>query len=368
LCLFVRRFALEKKETPGEDPKLNADYAADFVSAFQYDPQHPSQLKASACCKHFAAYSLEFWKTYIRYGFDARVTERDMKETYLPAFESCVRRGNVTSLMCSYNAINGVPSCVNQALLEETARKEWGFQGYITGDCDAVKNSYIWYHYKQHTPNEIVADTLNATVDIACDQFLQNHAVDAVKSGAVKEGLVDRALGNLFKIQMRLGMFDAQSPFRNLGSDDVNSPEHQQLALEAARQGIVLLKNKGNTLPLSPATIGSLALIGPYANSKTVFLGNYFGLPPFIVSIAQGLGLYLSTVKTFHGCSLWNSLQQEPWLAQAERAAAKAEQTVLVVGSAQMFEAESKDRYSLLLPGRQAELVRRCARAAQQAG
>lgn len=123
------------QETPGEDPYLNSEYAAHYVASLQGEKDEGEFLKVSACCKHYAAYSLEKYSGTDRHHFDSQVTKQDLGDTFLPAFQSCVQRGKASSIMCSYNAINGVPACASNEFLTDIARKEWGFDGYITSDC-----------------------------------------------------------------------------------------------------------------------------------------------------------------------------------------------------------------------------------------
>ncbi|GBG33126.1 Beta-D-xylosidase 1 [Hondaea fermentalgiana] len=365
------------QETPGEDPYVNGQYAADFVRAFQEDEADPSRLKNSACCKHFAAYSIENWHGHDRFSFNGVVSPRDLHETYLPAFERCVKDGRVSALMCSYNAMNGVPSCVNGDLMDELARRKWGFQGYITGDCGAVDNLFYKFHFQNHTEEEIVRDTLRAQVDIDCGGFLPQHLVAAVQEGVVPEDLVDRALLNLFQVQIRLGIFDADElqPFRRIGPEAIDTPAHRTLALEAARQGMILLKNAQNALPLDSRALAKadvVALIGPHATSTKALQGNYFGVAPFFVSIEDGLCAYAKSLQVFQGCALDSSVAKEHQddhdFDIAVEAAGQAAQTILAIGIGQDQEAEGLDRTSLRLPGRQEELVKRVARAARVAG
>mmetsp|Transcript_9795 Transcript_9795/g.17257 ORF Transcript_9795/g.17257 Transcript_9795/m.17257 type:complete len:772 (+) Transcript_9795:81-2396(+) len=356
------------QETPGEDPKLNGDYAEAFVQGFQFSKEEPHRLKASACCKHFAAYSIEDWHGMDRMTFNAQVSKRDLKETYMPAFESCVVKGKVSSLMCSYNAINGVPACVDQSLLTATAREEWGFDGYITGDCGAVENVFTKYHFNKD-PSEVVRQVLEAGVDIACDNWLEQNSPKAIKKGAVPEELVDGALVNLIKVQMRLGMFDpdASQSFSSIGSESVSSSEHLQLALEAAHQGIVLLKNANDLLPFpKPAPNDAIALVGPHGESTKALLGNYFGVPSKIVTLLDAIAMVHDTGSR-HGCHLSDMNSPEAWITEAEEAAGANGITILAVGIDQSIEREGHDRESVLLPGRQHELIRRVAAAAVKA-
>jgi len=359
------------QETPGEDPLLNGQYAEDFVRSFQEDERDPARLKNSACCKHFAAYNLENWQGQSRMNFNAIVSERDLRETYLPAFEQCVKMGKVSSLMCSYNAINGIPSCANEYLMNDLARESWGFDGYITGDCGAVSNVFSKYHFKHHDRGQVIQDVFNAQVDIACDNLIQNNLVPAVEKGEVQVKQVNRALVNLFKIQIRLGVFDPRSkqPLQKIGAESVDTPEHRRLALEASRQSMILLKNEGKTLPLEANSSTSIALIGPHAEAKAVLQGNYFGVAPFLVSVKDGirtiLGCFKETIKVARGCSIDNKLDADSMLDEAVALAVNSTHTVLVVGISQKQEAEGHDRDHIDLPGRQQELVERVAKASK---
>lgn len=368
------------QETPGEDPLVNGQYAVDFVQSFQRDEADPHHLKNSACCKHFAAYSIENWKGHDRMEFNAVISQRDLQETYLPAFKSCVTEGGVSSLMCSYNAVNGMPSCVNDELMHDLARTEWGFEGYITGDCAAVGNVFERFHFQNHSEAEVVLDVLSANVDIDCGGFLPKHIIEAVQSGVVPEVLVDRALVNLFKVQIRLGMFDSEEtqPYRKIGIEAIDTPEHRELALEAARQGMVLLKNADNILPFSkPLGDKNVALIGPHATSEKVMQGNYFGHAPFVISIEKGLRVYASKLLVEQGCPLHNASSHSSFLGSpdgeaglkaAVKAAKVADQTILALGLDQSQETETHDRESIALPGLQQELLNRVAQAAVDAG
>uniref|UniRef100_A0A7C8YWB7 Glycoside hydrolase family 3 N-terminal domain-containing protein n=1 Tax=Opuntia streptacantha TaxID=393608 RepID=A0A7C8YWB7_OPUST len=288
------------QETPGEDPLVASAYAVEYVKGFQGQDERDSvvigyadrerrvleedggtRLMLSACCKHFTAYDLDNWGNYSRYSFNAVVTEQDMADTYQPPFRSCIQHGKASCLMCSYNSINGIPACARADFLQQ-ARKNWGFSGYITSDCDAVATIYEYQFYAK-TAYDAVADALTAGVDINCGTYMLYNTAFAIEKGKLREEDVDRALQNLITVLLRLGLFDGdplKGIFGRLGSQDVCTKEHQGLALEAARQGIVLLKNEKKFLPLNKNDVSSLAIIGPGASTSSQLLGGYSGLTP----------------------------------------------------------------------------------------
>ncbi|RVW41666.1 putative beta-D-xylosidase 2 [Vitis vinifera] len=348
------------QETPGEDPVLAGKYAARYVRGLQGNAG--DRLKVAACCKHFTAYDLDNWNGVDRFHFDARVmmtlnlnknlfpcelvlmsvSKQEMEDTFDVPFRSCVVEGKVASVMCSYNQVNGVPTCADPNLLRNTVRKQWHLNGYVVSDCDSVGVFYDNQHYT-NTPEEAAADAIKAGLDLDCGPFLAVHTQDAIKKGLVSEADVDSALVNTVTVQMRLGMFDGEpsaQPFGDLGPKDVCSPAHQELALEAARQGIVLLKNHGHSLPLSTRRI-----------------------PCEYTTPLQGIGRYSRTIHQ-KGCADV-ACSEDQLFAGAIDAASQADATVLVMGLDQSIEAEAKDRADLLLPGRQQELVSKVAMASR---
>ncbi|KAL0324997.1 UNVERIFIED_CONTAM: putative beta-D-xylosidase 7 [Sesamum radiatum] len=359
------------QETPGEDPLLTGKYAVSFVRGIQGDSFEGGSLKdgrlqVSACCKHFTAYDLDNWKGIDRFTFDAHVTKQDMADTYQPPFKSCVEEGRASGIMCAYNLVNGVPNCADYDLLTKTAREEWGFQGYITSDCDAVSLIYEKQKYaKSH--GDAVADVLKAGMDVNCGLYLANHTKSAVEQGKVSESDIDRALHNLFSVRMRLGLFNgnpSQLPYGNLGRNDICTPEHQDLALEAARDGIVLLKNSAKLLPLSKSKTKSLAVIGPNANVAKMLLGNYAGPPCKTITPLEGLMSYVKKTKFHPGCEDVNCTSAAT--SQAVKLAKSADYVVLVMGLNQERESEELDREDLVLPGQQQSLITSVAKAARK--
>ncbi|KAJ7296233.1 hypothetical protein O6H91_13G069600 [Diphasiastrum complanatum] len=362
------------QETPGEDPVLSSQYGTYFVRGLQdVNEGEPysdasaglSRLKVSACCKHFTAYDLESWNGVERYNFNALVTQQDLTDTYNPPFQSCVQEGHVSGIMCSYNRVNGVPTCADRNLLTNTLRNNWGFIGYIVSDCDAVSLIYDATKYAS-SPEDAVADVLKAGLDLNCGSYMTQHAQTAYQAGKINDFDLDRALTNLFIVRMRLGLFDGDpktQPYGTLGKSDICSDEHQQLALEAACQGIVLLKNEGRSLPLSQGSVKTLAVIGPNANAANIMLGNYHGNPCKYVTPLQGLQSYVSTVSA-PGCASV-ACTGDDLISAAVDTATKADAVVLVVGLDITQETETHDRTSLLLPGQQQQLITQVASAAK---
>jgi hypothetical protein len=325
-----------------------------YVPALERSDDAPGFLKISACCKHYAAYSLEDYGDVDRHDYDATVSDLDFADTYLPAFEACASKDKAaaSSMMCSYNSINGVPSCANNYILKDLARDTWGFEGYITSDCGAVDDVYSPHNYSP-TPSDTVKDVLTATMDTDCGGFIQDHMEDAVNDGTVSMELVDGALTNLLKVQFRLGMFEPNgTPFDEISEKDVDTYYHRQLALDAARQGMVLLKNDGKALPLQRQS--TVALIGPHAQSTEDLQGNYFGTAPYIISPEAGLS-ESAKVAVEAGCDIQSDDVSR--FDAAVKLVAGADTVVLAVGINQDIEAEGRDRYSIALPGVQMQLI-----------
>ncbi|KAG9451582.1 hypothetical protein H6P81_011547 [Aristolochia fimbriata] len=359
------------QETPGEDPTMVGQYAVNFVRGFQGDPIEGAKwdsqpLKASACCKHFTAYDLENWKGTTRYVFDAKVTQQDLADTYQPPFRSCVQQGRASGIMCSYNRVNGVPPCGDYDLLSKTARQDWGFNGYVVSDCDAVAIIYEAYRYAK-SPEDAAAYALKAGgLDVNCGTYLQRYTGSALRQQKLSTNDIDRALYNLFTVRMRLGLFNGNPKnqrFGDIGPNQVCSQEHQNLALEAARDGIVLLKNSAGLLPLSKYSPGSVAVIGPNADNITTMLGNYAGIPCKWISPLQALRNYVKNIRYVPGCQ---QVSCSPVGISAPVEAAKsADHVILIMGLDQTQEREELDRVDLTLPGYQNTLITSVAKAAK---
>ena len=322
-----------------------------------------NKLKVSGCCKHYTAYDLDNWKGVDRYHFDAKVTLQDMEDTYQPPFKSCVLEGHVSSVICSYNRVNGVPACADANLLKGVLRGQWGFDGYVVSDCAAVRVFHQAINYTD-TAEDAVAVALKAGLDMNCGTYLGDYTENAVKLGKVEESVVDQALTNNYIVLMRLGLFDGdqtQLPFAKLGPSDVCSKENKRLALEAAKQGIVMLNNNG-ALPFSPNTTKSLAVIGPNANATQAMLSSYAGVPCGYITPLQGLKKYTS-VTYQPGCANV-ACSDGSLINSAAKAASSADATIVVLGLDQSIEAEELDRLNLTLPGLQEKLVFEVAKTA----
>jgi pre-mRNA-splicing factor SYF2/beta-D-xylosidase 4 len=211
-------------------------------------------------------HTTEGGETHTRHDFSATITQQDLVDSYLFPFQSCVEKGKVSGLMCSYNSINGVPSCANSWLLDEVARGDWGFDGYITSDCDADADVFNKHHYYA-TAEETVAGVLKAGTDVDCTSFVGQHGQSAFDKGLIDEALIDKRLANLFKVRVRLGHFDPPSPLASFPMADVCSDYATDLANNGAVQSSTLLKNLNNALPFAGPMAGkTIAVIGPNAN------------------------------------------------------------------------------------------------------
>ncbi|KAJ9175155.1 hypothetical protein P3X46_013734 [Hevea brasiliensis] len=349
------------QETPGEDPLVVSRYAVNYVRGLQEVGEEGNfttddKLKVSSCCKHYTAYDLDKWKGVDRFHFDAKVTKQDLEDTYQPPFRSCVEEAHVSSVMCSYNRINGVPTCADPDLLKGIIRDQWNLDGYIVSDCDSIEVYYDRINYTA-TPEDAVALALKAGLNMNCGDFLGKYTENAVKLNKVEESVVDTALIYNLIVLMRLGFFDGDPKsilFGNLGPFDVCSNEHQMLALDAARQGIVLLDNKG-ALPLSKNVTKSIAVIGPNGNVTDTMISNYAGIPCQYTTPLQGLQKYVPTAAYEAGCSV--SCTNETGFEAAIKVSSTADAVVVIVGLDQSIEREELDRENLTLPGYQEKLV-----------
>ncbi|EPS60429.1 hypothetical protein M569_14372, partial [Genlisea aurea] len=357
------------QETPGEDPHVAAVYAARYVAGLQgrttAAADDDDRLKVAACCKHYTAYDLDNWAGVDRFHFNAVVSKQDIEDTFDVPFRSCVTEGRVASVMCSYNQVNGIPTCADPNLLRRTVRNSWHLDGYIVSDCDSVGVFYKDQHYSS-TPEQAAAAAIRAGLDLDCGSFLSAHAEEAIRKELIKEAEIDVAVGNTVRVQMRLGMFDGDplgQTYGNLGPKDVCSPAHQDLALDAAHQGIVLLKNEGNSLPLSAHNHRPISVIGPNSQATVTMIGNYAGVACGFTSPLQGVRRYGRAVHQ-PGCADV-ACADDGLFGGAVEVTRRADAVVLVMGLDQSIEAEFRDRAGLLLPGRQQELVSRVAAAAK---
>jgi beta-glucosidase len=271
------------QETYGEDPFLTGTLAVQFIRGLQGDD--PKYFKTISTVKHYAVHS---GPEPDRHTFDAVVSERDLRESYLPHFQMGIRTGGAYSLMCAYNSIDGKPACANDMLLKDILRGEWKFPGYVVSDCGAIDDIYLRHKYVATAP-EAAAAAVRTGTDLDCGRVYPNLAA-AVKQGLVSEAQIDTSLTRLFLARFRLGMFDDPSHVRwaSIPFSDLDSPEHRALARTVARESMVLLKNENNTLPLKK-DLGTIAVIGPNADQWRMLLGNYNGIPADPVTPLRGI-------------------------------------------------------------------------------
>jgi beta-glucosidase len=270
-------------ETFGEDPFLTASMGVEFVKGLQGDD--PKYLELVSTPKHFAVHS---GPEPLRHGFNVPVADHDLEDTYLPAFRATIMEAHADSIMCAYNAIDGAPACANDMLMKEHLRDDWGFAGYAVSDCDAVADIMRGHHYAAGM-EQGDADAVRAGTDLDCGGAYRS-LVNAVEQHLLSEADIDTAVTRLFTARMRLGMFDPPSmvPFNSIPASEVNSPAHRELALQAARESIVLLKNSRDTLPLK-SSIKTIAVVGPTADLLESIEGNYNGTAPNPVTPLDGM-------------------------------------------------------------------------------
>ncbi|HUX45055.1 MAG TPA: glycoside hydrolase family 3 C-terminal domain-containing protein [Terracidiphilus sp.] len=274
------------QETYGEDPFLTGEMGVAFVEGVQGDdPEHP---RAIATSKHFAVHN---GPEPLRHGFNVDPSPRDLEETYLPAFRATVTQGHVDSVMCAYNSIDNWPACTNQMLLKDHLRDAWGFKGFVVSDCGAIVDVYEG-HKKAPDIEHAAALSLEAGTDLSCSIWAPgfNTLANAVQQGLVSEDLVTQAAERLYTARFMLGLFNPQgsSPMDLIPYSDDASPAHRAVALKAAEEAMVLLKNDG-TLPLKDAP-QRVAVIGPTADLLPSILGNYVGTPLDPVTPLDGIG------------------------------------------------------------------------------
>jgi beta-glucosidase len=284
------------QETYGEDPYLTGQLAVAFIRGLQGDDPH--YFKTIATAKHYAVHS---GPEPLRHKFDVQPSERDLNDTYLPAFRTAVVDGHVDSIMCAYNSVDGVPACANTDLLQTDLRQAWGFQGYVVSDCGAIRDIYnsTAHNYKP-TAAEASALAVKAGTDLTCGTEYRS-LVDAVKAGLITEAEIDVSVQRLFVARFKLGMFDPPDrvPFSKILYSENDSDEHRKIALTAARESIVLLKNEGGILPLK-SSVRKIAVIGPSADDPIALLGNYNGFSQKQVTPLEGIEQQFKRLKVHY--------------------------------------------------------------------
>jgi len=331
-------------ETYGECPFLTARLGVAFCKGLQGDDE--KYLKLVATPKHFAVHS---GPEGLRHKFDAQVSDKDLWETYLPAFEACVIEAKAASVMGAYNRTNGEPCCASPTLLQRILRERWGFQGYVVSDCWAIRDFHTQHHVTK-TPAESAALAVRVGCDLNCG-CTYPALVDALAEGIISEAEIDRSVERLFLARLRLGMFEPKNrvKYADLPYSLVDCDRHRELALEAARQSIVLLKNQNSILPLSK-DLRSIAVIGPNADAPDVLKANYSGTPPFTVTPLEGIRQAVSKqtrVLYTEGCNHTglkeDAIHADGSIIEAVSRAAQADVCVLVLGLSTKIEGEEGD-------------------------
>lgn len=357
------------QETYGEDPYLTSRMGVAFVKGLQGDD--PRYLKVVATPKHYAVHS---GPEPERHAFDARAFERDLRETYLPAFRATITEAKAASVMCAYNRTNGEPCCANKELLTGILRDEWKFGGYVVSDCGAITD--IWKgHGFAKSEAEASALAVKAGTDLACGSEYRS-LVKAVRDNLISEAEIDTALKRLLTARFRLGMFDPPEsvPYARIPFSENDSPAHRELSLRAARESIVLLKNENNALPLN-RDLKTVAVVGPNADAPDVLLGNYNGTPSKSVTPLEGIKNKVSSTTT-----VLYSAGMQPTGAKTDASAARAlredalakakraDVVVMVMGITPSVEGEEMDvktegfrggdRTDIALPKEQEEFIK----------
>ena len=286
------------QETYGEDPYLTSRMGIAFVTGLQGDD--PKYFKTIATSKHFAVHS---GPEPTRHSVDVKASRHDMEDTYLPAFRATVMEGKAQSVMCAYNSVNGQPACANSVLLEEHLRRDWKFDGYVVSDCAAVTDIFNGHHFTK-SMEKGVSVALKTGTDLICGnprtrvKTERDAILQAVQQGLLTQADLDRALRRLFTARFRLGMFDPlnSDPYSKIGFEENDSEPHRQLALQTARESLVLLKNQSNFLPLTKP-YSTMAVIGPDADNIDALVGNYNGTPSKPVTIMEGIRRRFSQSK-----------------------------------------------------------------------
>ncbi len=349
-------------ETYGEDPLLTATLGVSYVKGLQGEGE---TMKSAACAKHFAVHS---GPEALRHHFDAVASEKDMAETYLPAFHALVDAG-VEAVMGAYNRTNGEPCC-GSAKLQKILREDWGFEGHFVSDCWAIRDFHTG-HMVTDTPEQSAALALERGCDVNCGNTYV-YMMKALEKGLVTEEMIRRSAVRLFTCRYMLGLMDG-SEYDAIDYTAVECPEHLKVAEEASRKACVLLKNDG-LLPLDIEKIRTLGVIGPNADSRVALIGNYHGTSSRYVTVLEGLQDALegkARVLYGQGCHLFKDREENlavagDRLSEALTVAEHSDAVVLVLGLDETLEGEegdtgnaaaSGDKADLLLPESQRKLM-----------
>ncbi|MDK2808392.1 MAG: beta-glucosidase [Clostridiales bacterium] len=352
------------QETYGEDPYLSGRLGVAFVKGLQGEGE---TMKAAACVKHFAVHS---GPEAIRHEFDAKVSKKDLWETYLPAFEAVVKESKVEAVMGAYNRTNGEPCCASETLMQDILRGKWGFDGHYVSDCWAIRDFHE-HHMVSPDAKTSAAMALNAGCDLNCGNTYL-HILNAYKNGLVTEEAITKACVRLYTTRYLLGLFDG-SEYDAIPYEKVECREHLELSEQAAIKSMVLLKNNG-LLPLDKTKIKTIGVIGPNANSRAALIGNYHGTSSEYITMVEGIMEQAGTdirVLYSEGCDLSKSktetlAMEYDRLSEASIVAKQSDVVILCVGLDEFLEGEegdegnqyaSGDKEDLLLPLSQRKLM-----------
>ena len=354
-------------ETYGEDPYLTSRLGVAYVKGLQGEGE---RLKAVACPKHYAAHS---GPEKGRHSFNSKVSQKDLRETYLPAFEACVKEAKAESIMGGYNLINGEPACGSKTMITGVLRGEWGFKGHFVSDCGAIKDFHMNHHIT-HTAVESAAMALKNGCDLNCGNVYL-HVLEAYQDGLIDEHDIDVAVTRLMTSRIRLGMFDENCPFDAIPYEANDTKENHLLSLEAARRTMVLLKNNG-VLPLDKNKIKTIAVIGPNADSREILKGNYNGTASEYVTILSGIRsavdentkVYYSEGSHLYRDNVESLAEPDDRIGEAVSMAKRSDVVILCLGLDATIEGEEgdannnhagADKDSLDLPQAQQRLLER---------
>jgi beta-glucosidase len=353
------------QETWGEDPFLTGEMASAFVRGIQ--GEHPKYLKTAACAKHYAVHS---GPEKHRHQFNACVSERDLRETYLPAFKKLVTQAKVESVMSAYNRTNDEPCCASQRLLGDILRGEWKFEGHVVSDCGALVDIHAYHHVTADAP-ESAALAIKRGCDLECGSVFEQLGI-ALERGLLTEADLDRALARVLTSRFKLGLFDPPEavPYASTPLSVINCAEHRALARQAAAESIVLLKNKNNILPIAPS-VRSIFVTGPHAADVNTLLGNYYGISDTLTTMLQGIISHVpeGVRMSYRPGSALTQMSSNP-LNFAVFEAAACDLTIACMGTSPLMEGEegeaiqseeTGDRVNIGLPEAQVDFIKQLA-------
>lgn len=352
------------QETYGEDPYLISELAIPFIKGLQGDKEY---MKTAACAKHFAVHS---GPEALRHSFDAKASLKDMWETYLPAFEACVKEAKVEAVMGAYNRTNGEPCCAHSYLMDDVLRRQWEFEGHYVSDCWAVRDFHE-NHKVTSAPEESVKLALEHGCDVNCGCTYQ-RILNAYEAGMISKETIRASAIRLFTTRFLLGMFD-RTEFDEIPFEVVDCREHQKLAEKAACESVVLLKNDG-ILPLDRSKLKTIGVIGPNADSRKALKGNYHGTSSRYITVLQGIqDICKEDVRVLYakGCNLYkdkeeNLAREDDRLQEAVTVAEHSDVVILCLGLNETLEGEegdtgnsyaSGDKENLMFPAPQCRLL-----------